>query len=553
MEQSRGVDASCRRRNNDSRKQSGQPIDSCSSSEWGSQSSPRSVRRHVTISEVPLQTQVKPTTQLPNTPIANYLTRAIFFFFGLFAILLPWSIKGARYAWIAAFCFWLVDLMVARKRLYPQPLAMPMLAYIVLSGLSCVFSYEPYLSWPHMKLVCWTALIATLFAQNLRRLSQIRILLLLLLLSATAVGGFTVWQYLRGIGVRLTWIAPNASLYDAGMRPGDILYSINSHAVHSQKDLIWSVAGLPPTATVRVQFLRGSPVRRKETFAPADDFSPTNITGANMILETAKPLRAAGTLGHYGKLAEVFIPIACLAWALLLGVPSRLRLRQALLAVMFLAITATVFATQSRAALSGILTGCAIALFFMVPRRTRVWLVIALILLALGAGVWIQHTRGLRWVDMRDPGTQYRLLMWQDGVHLALQHPLLGVGMESVQNRWQEWNLQGFARFQEFWNFHSDPVQLAAERGLLTLAAWAWFVVAYLVYLVRLLPRLRQRTQFGWAVAVGILTGLVGFLINSLVESSLGDDTLVMLLFFCVGVALAIERMLSERGAIDVS
>ena len=100
-------------------------------------------------------------------------------------------------------CLWLLSLIVDRKRFRPQPLGLPLLAYIVLSGISCALSYEPYMSWPHMKLVCWTALIATLFAQNLQRLSQVRTLLLLLLLSATTVGGFTAWQYLRGMGLKI--------------------------------------------------------------------------------------------------------------------------------------------------------------------------------------------------------------------------------------------------------------------------------------------------------------------------------------------------------------
>ena len=124
--------------------------------------------------------------------------------------------------------------------------------------------------------------------------------------------------------------------------------------------------------------------------------------------------------------------------------------------------------------------------------------------------------------------------------------------MESIQNRWPQWNLQGFARFHEFWNFHSDIVQLAAERGLLALATWLWFVAAYLVYLWRLLPQVPRRTRFGLAVAAGIFTGFVAFLVTSLVESSLADDNLVLLLFFGVGVTIAMERMLHERGAIDV-
>ena len=127
---------------------------------------------------------------------------------------------------MTAFCIWLVSLIIERKRLYPQPLALPLLAYIVLSGLSCVFSYEPYMSWPHMKLVCWTALIATLFAQNLERLSQVRTLVLLLLLSATAVGGFTAWQYLRGTGLRVVDVTYRSPLHLAELRPDDILLRI---------------------------------------------------------------------------------------------------------------------------------------------------------------------------------------------------------------------------------------------------------------------------------------------------------------------------------------
>lgn len=502
---------------------------------------------------MPPQTQAPPTNEPYRRSSSDFLRGVIFFFFLLFAILLPWSIKGARYAWIAAFALWVFALIVERKRLVPQPLALPLMAYIVLSGISCVLSYEPYMSWPHMKLVCWTALIATLFAQNLVRLSQVRILVLLLLLSATAVGGFTAWQYLRGMGLKIAFVGPGTPLYDAGLRSEDTIVAINDNSIHTSADIVRAVASISPNSTVRVRFSRGATVRHKQTFARAGDFIANGELTRTVVLVKSTPYRAAGTLGHYGKLAEIFAPLACLAFALMLGTPARKRGRQILFAVMFFAITATVFATQSRSALSGVLIGCLIAGFLLLSRRARLWLIPALLLLAVAAVLWIQHARGFHWVDMRDPGTQYRALMWKDGVHLALRHPLFGVGMDSVQNHWPEWHLEGFAKFQQFWNFHSDPVQLAAERGLLTLAAWGWFVVAYLIYLLRLLPRLRQRTRYGFAVVTGILTGLVAFLLTSLVESSLGDDTLVMLLFFCVGIALATERMLRARGAIDVA
>lgn len=501
-----------------------------------------------------LQTQPKPAREKHDTPaIARFLSPAIFFFFILFAILLPWSIKGARYAWIAAFYLWLVDLFVERKRLRPQPLAAPMLAYIALSGISCAVSYEPYLSWPHMKLVCWTALVGTLFAQSLRRLSQVRTLVLLLLLSASAVAGFTAWQYTRGIGLRINDVLYQSPLYLSGLRSGDVLVTVGGHNVHSPDDLLKAATSVPGNSLLQVKFQRGFPVRRKETIAAAHEFLAGSVLTPTLAVAKTRPLRAQGTLGHPGKLAEVFAPLGCLAWALLLGTSARNRWRQLMFAVMFVAITATVFATQSRAPLSGLLLGCLIALLLLSPPRIRIALVAVLLLLAIAAGAWIQHTRGLRWVDLRDPGTQYRLLLWKDGMHLAAQHPFFGVGMDAVQNHWVEWNLQSFAAFHQFWNFHSDLVQLAAERGLLALAAWLWFAAAYLVYLFRLLPRLRKASRFASGVGTGILTGFVAFLVTSLVESSLGDDTLVMLLFFCFGVAVAMEAMLSSQGAIDVA
>ncbi len=65
-----------------------------------------------------------------------------------------------------------------------------------------------------MRVVC-LVLAGTVVGQNLKRLSQVRILVLLLLLSGLAAAAFTGWQYTYGVGVqvrhicrRLTCIAP---------------------------------------------------------------------------------------------------------------------------------------------------------------------------------------------------------------------------------------------------------------------------------------------------------------------------------------------------------
>jgi len=174
------------------------------------------------------------------------------------------------------------------------------------------------------------------------------------------------------------------------------------------------------------------------------------------------------------------------------------------------------------------------------------------VLFLVGATFWIQHTRGLGWIAARDPGTQYRLMMWEDGWRLVRQHPLFGVGMDTVSKHWQEWGIRAYAVFHQQWHFHSDFVQIAVERGLLTLAAWLWFLVANFIFLRRLLVRVQARSRFATGVVAGALAAWAAFLVRSAVEYSLYDETLMMLLFLLFGLAIAVERMLRTPGAIDV-
>ncbi|MGC2112071.1 MAG: hypothetical protein WA655_21315, partial [Candidatus Korobacteraceae bacterium] len=139
--------------------------------------------------------------------VGRWLDGAIFFFLALFAILLPHSIRGAQHSWQIAFLLWLIKLAVERRRPFRQPLSAPLLAYITLSGVSTLLSPDPVLSWDRMKIVC-LVLVGIVVAQNLHRLKQVRVLILLLILSGLAAAAFTAWQYTYGIGVRISYIFP---------------------------------------------------------------------------------------------------------------------------------------------------------------------------------------------------------------------------------------------------------------------------------------------------------------------------------------------------------
>src|SRR5271166_952878 len=365
------------------------------------------------------------------------LDGVIFFFLCLFAILLPHSIKGAQHSWQIACVLWLLKLAVERRRPFPQPLTAPLLAYVVFSAISTVLSPEPYVSWVGMKFVC-LVLVGILFAQNLQRLSQVRIIVFLLLLSGLAAAAFTAWQYTYGIGVQVKSILPETALSRAGLRPDDIITRVNGHSVHSPVQLERAVDKAPSGTILRIDFLRGSPFRKQSTFTTGEGFRNGGFGTQNLQLVRGKPVRAPGTLRHYGIFAETLMPIGCLAWAMLLSTqPQRLALR-VLLAVIFLSLAMTIVATQTRRAVAGLAAGCLVALLLLAGKRTKVLATAALGVLLLAATFWIYHSRGLGWIAVHDPGTQYRLLMWEDGARLVRQHPWFGVGMGTISIHWQE-------------------------------------------------------------------------------------------------------------------
>ncbi len=479
------------------------------------------------------------------------LDGAIYFFFALFVILLPHSIKGAQHAWQIAFLLWLAKLTIERKRPLPQPLSAPLLAYVTLSGISTLLSPDPYLSWDRMKIVC-LILVSIVFAQNLQRLKQVRTLIVLLVLSGLGAAAFTGWQYTYGVGVRVSYILRVAPLYQAQLHHDDIITHLNGRPVHSPTELERIVEQSPAGTIFRIDYVRGFPFHKRQTAASREQFFKSGFGTHWLQFARGKPFKAQGTLGHYVVFAEMLMQIGCITWAMLLSTHSRKRGMQLLFGVTFVALTATLFLTETRAALGGLAAGCFVSLLLLTGRRSRIWAITAIVALVIASAAWIHHTRGAQWLGAHDPGTQFRTMMWEDGLRLIRQHPWFGVGMETIRNHWSEWNIRAFTCFHDESHFHNDMIQIAVERGLPALAAWLWFVVAYLILLWRLVRKSRGRSRFATGLAAGILGSFVAFQTTAVVHYDLGIESVAMILFFYLGVAIALDRMIGQPEALDV-
>jgi O-antigen ligase len=246
---------------------------------------------------------------------------------------------------------------------------------------------------------------------------------------------------------------------------------------------------------------------------------------------------------HYVVYAEVLMQSALLAWGLLVAaVLARKRLAW-LLALAFTAIALTVAATDTRSAMGGILVGAFVVMMLVTPLKGRIVGMIGFALAALAGTAWIYHTRGYFWVDPRDIGSQYRWMIWHDGLRLIRGHPWFGVGMDSVKLFGTEWGVQAYRIFHVQGHFHSNFIQLAVERGLPALAAWIWLLVAYFVLLWRLLRRAALSDWFVRGAVLGLGASMIGLLVDSVVQYSLGEAPVLMLMWFLVGLTIVLDRI----------
>src|ERR1700720_1918171 len=76
----------------------------------------------------------------------------------------PLSTKGAVNAFRIATVIWVVLICIGKRRVCRQPLVLPLLLFLVLSGVSTALSSEPLLSWGRMRTVT-LLLIAVLIPQ----------------------------------------------------------------------------------------------------------------------------------------------------------------------------------------------------------------------------------------------------------------------------------------------------------------------------------------------------------------------------------------------------
>lgn len=141
--------------------------------------------------------------------------------------------------------------------------------------------------------------------------------------------------------------------------------------------------------------------------------------------------------------------------------------------------------------------------------------------------------------DLSQPSNYDRLCMTVSGWEMVQDRPLLGVGPGMVKRRYPLYRAEDAPRWQVP-HLHSNLVQIAAERGVLGLAA---YLAALVVFARHTWSALRQRDGPEFAALAGCLLAIAGITVAGLFEYNWADAEVSMLTYACLAApwALAAE------------
>lgn len=252
--------------------------------------------------------------------------------------------------------------------------------------------------------------------------------------------------------------------------------------------------------------------------------------------------RIRGPFSHYMTFAGVLLLGDCLLLARLTrrGTPRRPWpwLGLAL-------INVALVATLTRSAWVALAVAVALFLVLTRPRWLLAYLPVAVILLLLAPRLVVERIGSI--TDLSDVTNYDRLCMLEAGCKMVRERPLFGIGPNLVKERYPIYRHPTAPRL---WvpHLHDTLLELTAERGLTSLAAFLWLLAGTCWYAFRAFRRV-DGTGAARDLHLGVILAVVAFLVAGIFEDNWGDTEVQRVVLFVLVIPYAAEaRDVEGRG-----
>jgi hypothetical protein len=526
------------------------------------------------------------------TKLTTWLDRATVFWLFVFAVFAPHSIAVTQGAWLLGMLFWVVRFFFyPRPRTYRTPVDYALLGFFILTGISALLSYEPMVSIGKLRAASLFTIVY-LFAENIPSRKVLRALALTLIASCMINVLFTAATRVIGRGVKITGVKSESPLSAATMTSqtkqqlpfaivsGDTVLEVDGEPVRSAEQIAALITGSREPSFATVTIYRG------------DRYPPLRVPRGRMLNGTTaeeqlgisswtsgRDWRASGFFGHYTSYAEALQLIGSLALGLFICLPFKKSRIGTLLLFALAGIIFALLLTVTRASWLAFLVSAGLMFLLGTSRRMIMVACACAIPLVLAGALLLQQKRHVGLIDQMDASTTWRKTVWREGFHLLVSKPrhlIVGIGMDSLKRHWRQWGLFDQGRIP-IGHMHSNPLQIALERGVPAFIAWLILLGLYALTLGRTLRELNKEKVSGagpnvkgplneeavesdsgvlgaWidrGIVLGALGGLAGFFVSGLVHYNWGDSEVIMIFYFIMGLGLVVERSLNVRFAVS--
>ena len=240
--------------------------------------------------------------------------------------------------------------------------------------------------------------------------------------------------------------------------------------------------------------------------------------------------RPQGTLGHYMTYSGLLMIVIALAVArVLFGRSDR---TWAALVVPALAVAVAL--TFSRNTAVGVCVAAALLFALKDFRLFAVLPIVAAVFIAVAPGQIAKRYASM--FNMNDPTVRDRVAMLHIGERMVAARPLTGVGPNMVQRQYAQYRGPDAVKAVNP-HLHNYLLKIAAERGLVALALWLWFIVAVVRDLWQRFSSGRQRELAAAALATTGALLAAGFF-----EYNFGDSEVLMLFLIIVTLPASADR-----------
>jgi len=234
--------------------------------------------------------------------------------------------------------------------------------------------------------------------------------------------------------------------------------------------------------------------------------------------------RIRGFMGHYMTEAGLLLLFSCLALTFFLFLPRQQKLKY-LWATAFGVATVVLLLTQTRSAWLGLIVGASVVIYYYRPKLLLLLpVMLALIFLASPQPI---KKRALSIFSTKSYSNRIRIEYLKAGLQIIKEYPLWGTGPDTVDVVFKnpKYGLSEEARTNV--HLHNNLTQIAAERGLPSLAAWLVFLILAGWDLIKLLKKHPPNLLYFQSVAS--LSLLFAFFVAGLFEYNFGDSEVVTL------------------------